>query len=113
MARTSASGSGSGAAAPLSPLIHGRVRLLILCQLMARPGGYTFTELKQRLDLTDGTLSVHLGKLEAGGLVEVRKEFVGKKPQTLVRMSANGREQFKTYVAQLRALVPGLDGPVG
>ncbi len=75
---------------------------------MTRPGGYTFTELKHGLDLTDGTLSVHLGKLESGGLVQVQKEFVGKKPQTLVRMSAAGREQFKTYVAELRTLVPGL-----
>jgi DNA-binding transcriptional ArsR family regulator len=104
-------GAGRGAQAPLSPLIHGRVRLLILCRLVARPGGATFTELKQALDLTDGTLSVHLGKLADGGLVTISKEFAGKKPQTLARLSVEGRRQFARYVDELRALVPGLGGP--
>lgn len=117
MAGSSRSASGRGAASapgadgPLSPLIHGRVRLLILSRLMTRPGGLTFTQLKQQLDLTDGTLSVHLGKLATGGLVEIRKDFVGNKPQTLARMSAQGRRQFRIYVEDLRRLVPGLGGP--
>lgn len=100
--------TGRGPDSPLSPLIHGRVRLLILCRLAARRGGETFTEIKQALELTDGTLSVHLGKLASGGLVEVRKEFVGRKPRTLVRMTAEGRRQFARYVRELRDLVPGL-----
>lgn len=103
--------SGGGAQAPLSPLIHGRVRLLILCRLASRPGGATFSDLKRALDLTDGTLSVHLGKLADGGLVEIRKEFIGKKPQTLVRMSADGRRRFQHYVSELQQLVPGLRPP--
>lgn len=102
---------GSGAHAPLPPLIHGRVRLLILCSLVSRPGGRVFTELRDELGLTDGTLSVHLGKLEAGGLVELRKEFLGKKPQTLARLTDLGRSEFAAYVADLRRLVPGLDEP--
>ena len=111
VADTPASASGRGPDIPLPPLIHGRVRLLILCRLMGRPGGAAFTELKQVLDLTDGTLSVHLGKLAAGGLVAIRKEFVGKKPQTLIRMTAAGRRQFARYVQELRDLVPGLAAP--
>jgi len=102
------SAAGHAGDGPLSPLIHGRVRLLILCELMAAPGGRAFTELKQRLDLTDGTLSVHLGKLADGGLVQIRKEFVGKKPQTLFRMTGPGRRRFTRYVEELRGLVPGL-----
>lgn len=111
MADPSAPDSGRVARAPLSPLIHGRVRLLILCRLAPRPGGQTFTELKQALELTDGTLSVHLGKLAAGGVVEIRKEFAGKKPQTLVQLTAQGRRQFQAYVEELRRLVPGLETP--
>ena len=108
---SSASGgaSGHGPAPPLPSLIHGRARLLVLSVLMARPGGRTFTELKADVGLTDGTLSVHLSKLEEGGLVEIRKEFVGKKPRTLVRMSAQGRTRFRAYVEELRKIIPGLD----
>lgn len=75
---------------------------------MTHRGGRTFTELKHDAGLTDGTLSVHLGKLEDGGLVEIRKEFVGRKPRTLVRMTAHGRRRFAAYVDELRRLVPGL-----
>ncbi len=107
MADSSAPVPGHGASAPLSPLIHGRARLLILARLAARPGGLTFTELKVAVGLTDGTLSVHLSKLEAGKMVSIRKEFVGKKPRTLVRMTAGGRRRFATYIAELQELLPG------
>ena len=109
MASSSSAAPGRGSSAALPPLIHGRARLLILSTLMSRPGGRTFTELRSALELTDGTLSVHLSKLEAGGLVEIRKEFVGRKPQTLARMTRTGRRQFRAYVADLRRLVPGLE----
>ncbi len=112
MARTPSSGSGRDAQAPLSPLIHGRARLLILSSLMRWPAGRTFTELKADVGLTDGTLSVHLSKLADGGMVEIRKDFEGKKPRTLARMTAGGKRRFARYVEELRALVPGLDdGP--
>jgi DNA-binding HxlR family transcriptional regulator len=100
--------SGGSGQTPLPPLIHGRARLLILSELMTYPGGRSFTELKGAVGLTDGTLSVHLSKLEQGGLVEIRKEFVGKKPRTQVRMTSAGRRRFAEYVAQLRRIVPGL-----
>ena len=108
MADSSSSVPPRGASAPLPPLIHGRARLLVLAQLMARPGGRTFTELREATGLTDGTLSVHLSKLEAGGMVEIRKEFEGKKPRTLARMTAGGRRRFAAYLAELRELLPGL-----
>jgi len=107
----SGAGSGRGAHAPLPPLIHGRARLLILCALMNHPRGLSFTELRDEVGLTDGTLSVHLGKLEAGELVEIRKEFADRKPRTHVRMTRGGRARFGDYVEQLRALVPGLAPP--
>lgn len=108
MASTPAASGGTGGRQPLPSLIHGRARLLLLSQLMSFPGGRTFSELKAAVGLTDGTLSVHLSKLEAGGLVEIRKEFVGKKPRTLARMTSAGRRQFEQYVQELRQLVPGL-----
>ena len=115
MARNDQSGSGppgptgDRGRTPLSPLIHGRVRLLILSFLLRTRKAHAFTALRNSLDLTDGTLSVHLSKLEEGGLVSIEKTFEGKKPLTLVRVTPLGRRLFKKYVADLRGIVPGLD----
>ena len=100
--------SPKGDPSPLSPLIHGRARLLILSFLMPRTAGATFSEIKAEIGLTDGTLSVHLSELEKGGLVEITKRFVGKRPQTVVTVSEPGRRQFAAYVEELKRLVPGL-----
>ncbi len=99
--------SSSPRGAPLSPLFHGRVRLLVLSALMRR-GTLSFTDLRSALDLTDGTLSVHLTKLEAGGVVEIIKGFEGKRPKTVVRLTRSGKAGFRRYVAELQSIVPGL-----
>lgn len=93
---------------PLPPLIHGRVRLLLLSRLVAVPAAHAFTDLRRELDLTDGVLSVNLAKLEAAGLVRSEKAFVGRRPQTLVRITDEGRTRFAEYVQELRRIVPGL-----
>ncbi len=111
MAGTGHTGPGSPGdreRAPLSPLSHGRVRLLILSFLLRARKAHPFTVLRNSLELTDGTLSVHLSKLEEGGLVSIEKTFEGKKPLTLIRVTPLGRRLFKQYVADLRGIVPGL-----
>ena len=92
----------------LSPLIHGRVRLLILSHLMRARRAHLFTDVRKALNLTDGTLSVHLSKLEEGGVVAIEKTFEGKKPRTLVRVTPEGRKMFKAYLEDLREVLPGL-----
>ena len=92
----------------LTPLIHGRARLLILSFLLRAPRAHTFIELRNALDFTDGSLSINLGKLEAGGLVRVQKSFVGKKPQTSVRVTAKGKREFQNYLVQLQGILPEL-----
>jgi len=103
--RTSTGAAGEGGV--LSPLIHGRVRLLILAHLL-RHGPTPFTELRTALQLTDGTLSVHLSRLVEGGIVELERRFVGKRPQTLIRVTRGGRARYRAYLAELRRLLPGL-----
>lgn len=93
---------------PLPPLIHGRVRLLLLSRLVAVPAAHAFTDLRRDLDLTDGVLSVNLAKLEKAGLIRVEKTFVGRRPQTLVRITDEGRARFAAYVEELKRIVPGL-----
>lgn len=109
MAANSKSGSVVSGGGRLSPLIHGRARLLILSFLLRGGRPVSFTELRKSLMMTDGALSVQLSKLEQGGLVSVTKAFEGKRPLTLVRISPRGRGQFRRYVRELRDIVPGLD----
>ncbi len=101
--------SGGGGQAPLSPLIHGRARLLILSFLLRVPRSHPFTHLRDELGFSDGSLSVNLAKLESAGLVRLNRAFVGKKPQTLVKVTAKGKREFQRYVGELRGIVPGLD----
>ena len=44
--------------------------------------------------LIKGNLSSHLAKLEEGGLVEIEKRFVNKKPNTNVELTPVGRERI-------------------
>ena len=107
MSQTPPATASAGGGAPLAPLIHGRARLLILSHLI-RVGPTPFTELRVLLSMTDGTLSVHLSKLEEGGVVEITKDFVDKRPRTVIRISRRGRSMFNRYVQELRDIVPGL-----
>lgn len=109
MAGISGTGSGPVGQALLLPLIHGRVRLLVLSFLLRGNKAVSFTALRDELKLTDGTLSVHLSKLEEGKLVKQEKTFVGKRPLTMVKMTARGRRLFQQYVTDLRSIVPGLE----
>jgi DNA-binding MarR family transcriptional regulator len=110
-ARTKPAGSGPGGREPLAPLIHGRVRLIILSHLVRAGRPLGFIEVREALGLTDGTLSANLTKLEAGGLVEIVKGFEGRRPKTLVRVTPEGRRRFGLYVEDLKTIVPGLASP--
>ena len=106
VARQARTVTGPGGRAPLSPLIHGRVRLLILSFLLrvGRPQG--FPSIRKSLGLTDGTLSVNLTKLEEGGLISITKTFENKRPVTLVRMTPRGKREYARYLDDLRDILP-------
>ena len=88
----------------IDEVIHGRVRLGIMAYLAgAERAG--FNELKARLQVTDGNLSVHLRKLEEAGYVAIDKAFVGKKPVTDVRLTPPGRAAFAAYLDAIGKLV--------
>lgn len=108
MARTKGTAPARPEREPLSPLIHGRVRLLLLSRLVAMPTAHAFTDLRRALRLTDGVLSVNLTKLETAGLVRVEKTFEGRRPRTLVAVTDKGRAQYRQYVADLKEVVHGL-----
>jgi DNA-binding HxlR family transcriptional regulator len=89
----------------LERAIHEKARLGILTSLMTRRDGLLFTELKQLCSLTDGNLNRHLKVLQDAGLVDVWKGSQKKKPQTLCRLTPEGRRRFLEYVTVLEQVV--------
>ncbi len=87
--------------------IHEPARLLITAHLyVVESADYVF--LMGNTGLTWGNLSSHLSKLEATGYVEITKEFVEKKPHTMVKLTEEGRTAFDTYRRQMKALFEDL-----
>ena len=88
----------------IDDVIHGRLRLGIMAYLStASPA--PFTELKTKVNATDGNLSTHLGKLEEAGYVRIEKKFVDKKPRTLVHLTNAGRAAWIDYLKRLQGLI--------
>jgi DNA-binding transcriptional ArsR family regulator len=86
-------------------ILHEKARLSIMTSLVSHSGGLLFADLKELCSLTDGNLSRHLQTLQEAGLVEVWKGFQGNRPQTLCRLTAEGRKRFLEYIAVLENVV--------
>ena len=89
----------------LDRVIHEKARLSVLTSLVAHPKGLVFGDLKQMCGLTDGNLSRHLQVLEEAGLIDIVKRFEGNRPQTICRITAEGRKRFMRYLAVLEQVV--------
>ncbi len=100
----------------LDRALHEKGRLGILTSLLSRQNGLVFGELRDLCAMTDGNLSRHLQTLQKAGLVEIWKGHKGRRPQTLVRLTANGRGRFLEYLGLLERIVSGAlsaaDAPV-
>jgi len=83
--------------------VHDPARLAILTALSACERA-DFLFLLRITGLTKGNLSSHLSKLEQAGLVEIEKRFVGKKTQTLARLTDAGREGLTSYWQEMETL---------
>ena len=89
----------------LDRVIHERARLSVLTSLLTNPKGLTFGDLKQLCALTDGNLSRHLSVLEKAKMVEILKGHDRNRPQTLCRITANGRKRYLEYLTTLEQVV--------
>jgi DNA-binding HxlR family transcriptional regulator len=91
-----------------------RVRLGIMSILMVNDW-VDFTTFKDMLGslggdkgMTDGNLASHMSTLEKDGYVEIRKQFVGKKPQTTYSATILGRKAFTDYLSALESLLKNI-----
>ena len=89
----------------LERVLHEKARLGIMTSLVTRPEGLLFSELKRLCALTDGNLSRHLDVLREAGLVEIWKGFENRRPQTLCRLTIDGRQRFLAYLEQLEQVI--------
>jgi DNA-binding transcriptional ArsR family regulator len=85
-------------------LIHAPTRLSLV-SLLAATEWADFSYLRDSVGLSDSALSKQLTTLEEAGYVDIRKSFVGKRPRTSVRLSAQGQHAFAAHVAALQEIV--------
>ena len=82
-------------------LIHEPARFSIMAQLsIVEEADFLF--LSRRIGLTKGNLSAHMRKLEDESFIEVRKEFIGRRPHTVLSLTEEGRRAFQTYLSDLK-----------
>ncbi len=85
----------------LDRVIHEPGRLMLVALLYAVEQA-DFLYLQHETEMNKGTPSSHLSKLEEAGYVEVTKTYRGKIPQTLLRLTAEGRQAFQQYRHRLK-----------
>ncbi len=94
-------------------LLEHRPRLAI-CVLLAQADALSFSRLKSLIGETDGNLGAQLRKLEEGGYVRVRKEFVERKPVSWYELTAAGRRALREHLDAmsdlLKSVAPGGEG---
>ena len=88
----------------LNPVIHGKLRLAVLSLLIGIEQA-EFTWLREKTGSTDGNLGAQLLKLEEAGYVAVEKKFVMRKPQSIYRITEQGRGALAEYVQALKQLL--------
>jgi len=88
--------------AELDRVIHEPGRLMITALLFAVDRA-DFLYLQHETGMNKGNLSSHLSRLEEAGYVEIVKTYRGKVPQTLLRLTAPGRQAFEQYRRKVKA----------
>lgn len=82
--------------AGIDKLIHEPARLMLMSFLYVVASA-DFLFIMNETGLTRGNLSSHMSKLENAGYIAVEKEFVGKRPRTMLRITDAGRAAFRAY----------------
>jgi DNA-binding MarR family transcriptional regulator len=88
-------------------LIHEPARLQIVALLYVLESA-DFVFLSQQTGFTWGNLSAHVTKLEEGGYVTVEKGYKGKRPQTMLSLTKQGRKAFQIYRQSMQQMLNDL-----
>src|SRR5579862_6934434 len=93
-----------GADAAFDRLVYERVRLGIMSALAVREE-LTFNELKSLFDVSDGNLSAHARKLEEARYLSCTKSFEQRRPRTVYRLTALGKNALNRYLDHVEAVI--------
>lgn len=88
----------------IDDIIHSRIRTAVMAVLIAVDEA-EFTFIRDKINATDGNLSVHLKKLEDNNYITVTKEFVNRKPVTRYKITKKGRKAFEDYIKKLEKII--------
>lgn len=94
-----------------STKLDNRVRLGIMSVLVVNDW-VEFKTLREMLELSDGNLASHLKVLEREKYIEIKKQFVGRKPQTTYQVTDLGRTAFENHLNALEELIKRKNGDV-
>jgi DNA-binding HxlR family transcriptional regulator len=64
-----------------------------------------FGTLKEQLKITDGNLSSHLAALEKLEFISIKKQFIGKKPNTSYSATFLGKKAFTEHIEALEKFI--------
>lgn len=81
-----------------------RIRLGIMSILVVSDW-VEFISLKEMLSLTDGNLASHINSLEKNNYIEIKKQFIAKKPNTAYRVTQFGRLEFQKHIDALESII--------
>ena len=88
----------------LNKAFDSRVRLGLMSILFVNEW-ISYKEVKNLLDLTDGNLASHVQALEKINFLEIKKQFIGKKPLTTYRITTIGKNALKDHISGLEKLI--------
>ena len=81
-----------------------RVRLGIMSILVVNEY-VDFNTLKEQLNISDGNIASHISALEKLKYIEVKKQFIGKRPNTSYKATSKGIKSFKNHLDILEKLI--------
>lgn len=88
-------------------IIHEPSRYMIMAYLYVVDSA-DFLFMVNQTGMTWGNISAHVSKLEESGYVAVEKEFLGKKPHTVLKLTDSGRAAFDSYRNNMKQILDGL-----
>jgi DNA-binding MarR family transcriptional regulator len=93
--------------AEIDRVVHEPARLMLMAALYVIDSA-DFIFLMNLTGISWGNLSAHMSKLEESGYVEVEKTFKGKRPNTMLRLTPDGRAAFQIYRRKMKQLLDDL-----
>ncbi len=97
--------------APGLEIIHQPVRLKLVA-LLYHHGDVSVSSAVTALATSPGNLDAHARRLEAAGILEMRRALTSKGFESRLELTTQGIERFEAYLSEMRAFLAGMGGPL-